>query len=411
MAATTTPAETITPRSAGSPSSEGEDHTDSLASLQVELAEVSEELEDLQETADDAIRAYVTELEHLDEATESLEGAETASTLARARYDDTRTETVQYAISAYQGTELDLAQAWLDAEGPEDVLARSAHLTVLSNAQEATVDRTRASRVAADTVRDRARDAEEEQRAAADDAEEAKDAALAAVAEQEEIKGDLLAERTEIENRLAEARDDDQNAALEHQRETAQEQADSASEGDGATPARTTPDLEVAREGDGTTSSDTAADSPETTVVPDERSECTGGDAEAHPNGQLPDSVLCPLPQGGERLRADAAAAFIDLDGAFRAEFGRPMCVADSYRPFDTQLRLFHELEEGMAAPPGTSVHGAGLAVDLCGGVEDESSPEHAWMRDHGPDFGWHHPDWAQDGFEPWHWEFDSDEA
>ena len=58
---------------------------------------------------------------------------------------------------------------------------------------------------------------------------------------------------------------------------------------------------------------------------------------------------------------------------------------------------------------PGTSRHGVGLAVDLCGGVEDFGSSVHHWLRQNAPLYGWYHPSWASAGGslpEPWHWEY-----
>ncbi|WP_017608106.1 D-alanyl-D-alanine carboxypeptidase family protein [Nocardiopsis xinjiangensis] len=98
--------------------------------------------------------------------------------------------------------------------------------------------------------------------------------------------------------------------------------------------------------------------------------------------------------------------AFLELDGAFREEFGRPVCVTDSYRPYHEQARLFQEMSPGMAAEPGTSRHGLGVAVDLCGGVEQLGAAEHEWMLDNAPGHGWGNPEWARGGFEPWHWEY-----
>jgi LAS superfamily LD-carboxypeptidase LdcB len=64
----------------------------------------------------------------------------------------------------------------------------------------------------------------------------------------------------------------------------------------------------------------------------------------------------------------------------------------------------------GYAAVPGTSNHGWGLAVDLCGGIQVDYSPEHEWLMDHAAEFSWFHPSWALPGgpgpHEPWHWEF-----
>ena len=61
------------------------------------------------------------------------------------------------------------------------------------------------------------------------------------------------------------------------------------------------------------------------------------------------------------------------------------------------------------AASPGTSQHGLGRALDLCGGINSFGSPAHLWMKQNAPLFGWFHPAWAEpDGSlpEPWHWEY-----
>ncbi|WP_236540871.1 M15 family metallopeptidase [Spiractinospora alimapuensis] len=135
--------------------------------------------------------------------------------------------------------------------------------------------------------------------------------------------------------------------------------------------------------------------------------ECVGGDVSQYPNGEIPESALCPLPQPGHTLRADAAAAFMRLDEAYQAHFGYPMCVTDAYRPLSEQERLYEEKEAGMAARPGTSQHGVGVAVDLCGGVQEHGSEQYEWLMSNAGDHGWHNPPWAQDGFEPWHWEYE----
>ena len=127
-------------------------------------------------------------------------------------------------------------------------------------------------------------------------------------------------------------------------------------------------------------------------------------------NGFLPASTLCPLSTGrGHRLRTDAARAFELLRAAYASSLGRPLCVTDSYRSYPAQVDVFAR-KPSLAAVPGTSQHGWGLALDLCGGVQVFGSEAHEWMRTNAPAFGWHHPRWArQDGRkpEPWHWEFD----
>ena len=112
-------------------------------------------------------------------------------------------------------------------------------------------------------------------------------------------------------------------------------------------------------------------------------------------NGMIPTSELCPLASSGQLLRCDAALAFDALASAYRDSFGTDLCITDSYRSFALQVTTFAN-KPGLAAVPGTSNHGWGLAVDLCGGIEGAGSPQHAWMQEHAPAFGWVHPDWAE---------------
>lgn len=125
-------------------------------------------------------------------------------------------------------------------------------------------------------------------------------------------------------------------------------------------------------------------------------------------NGLIPQSALCPLAQGDHALRADAAAAFAKLNVAYARRFGEALCVTDAYRSLAEQQRLYAS-KPGLAAVPGTSNHGRGLAVDLCGGVDKFGTQQFEWMKNHAPDYSWVHPDWASAGGsmpEPWHWEY-----
>lgn len=129
-------------------------------------------------------------------------------------------------------------------------------------------------------------------------------------------------------------------------------------------------------------------------------------------NGRLPADALASVGDGGHRLAAPAAAAFSDLQAAAQRD-GVTVGVTDSYRSFGGQVDVARRKglysQGGLAAQPGTSQHGWGLAVDLCGGVQDFGSAAHAWMRAQAPAFGWVHPAWARaDGSKPeaWHWEF-----
>ncbi|WP_156045412.1 D-alanyl-D-alanine carboxypeptidase family protein [Herbidospora cretacea] len=129
--------------------------------------------------------------------------------------------------------------------------------------------------------------------------------------------------------------------------------------------------------------------------------------AEEYANGLLPSNVLCPLPFKGEELRADAAIAFADLNLAYKRRFGQPLCVIDSYRSLRDQQIVYYQ-RPGLAAIPGRSNHGLGLAVDFCGPIRVYKSTEFVWLEQNGKKFGWIHPDWAYvSPFEPWHWEYD----
>ena len=117
-------------------------------------------------------------------------------------------------------------------------------------------------------------------------------------------------------------------------------------------------------------------------------------------NGRIPATALAPIGDSGHRLAAPAAAAFGDLQAAARRD-GVSIGVTDSYRSYDAQVDVARRKglysQGGLAAQPGTSQHGWGLAVDL-----DLDSRAQAWMRANGPRFGF-----VEDTpREPWHWAY-----
>ncbi len=138
---------------------------------------------------------------------------------------------------------------------------------------------------------------------------------------------------------------------------------------------------------------------------------CSGVDSvpKSAQNGQLPTADLCTLWTPKHRLRADAAVALAKLNIAYKQHFGENICLTDSYRTLAVQERL-KLTKPGLAAVPGTSEHGWGLAVDLCGGVETGVGARYQWLRENAPDYGWDNPDWARAGGsgpqEAWHWEY-----
>ena len=132
-------------------------------------------------------------------------------------------------------------------------------------------------------------------------------------------------------------------------------------------------------------------------------------DVDGYANGRLPTAVLCELPGGsGERLRPDAAVAFLGLAAGYQAAFDEPICLTDGYRTLGEQQQL-RRSKPRFAARPGSSEHGWGLAVDLSCGVQSFRTEQHAWMVENAGTYGWFLPDWAQRGGsrpEPWHWEY-----
>lgn len=350
-----------------------------LSDVRVELAELNTELEEAREEASELIEEYMLEHERLEEATERRESAESQAESADEHAQETRLAAARQAAAAYKGGDLSTVHAWTGPRGPAEVLERGAHLNLLGGHRSDDLDRDEAAQVAAEALASAATSAETAQEKAAEEADDARTRAEKAVQEQEERAQELMAEQTLMEEHLAEGRDPETD---DEARENALNEARSVQiPGD---------------EGAGTLS-----------PVDGGGHGCEPVETTNFDNGQIPDAALCPLPQSGEKLRSDAAVAFMELDGAFREEFGRPMCVTDSYRPYHEQARLFQEMSPGTAAEPGTSQHGLGVAVDLCGGVEQLGSAEHEWMLDNAPGHDWGNPEWARGGFEPWHWEYD----
>jgi hypothetical protein len=143
--------------------------------------------------------------------------------------------------------------------------------------------------------------------------------------------------------------------------------------------------------------------------VPIDPDQCKGLSTSGYANGEIPAAALCPVwGAPNQMLRGDAARAFTALSREYAKEFGRPICVTDSYRSRSQQVVLYGT-KPNLAARPGTSNHGWGTAVDLCGGIESFGTEQHAWLLAHAPLYGWFHPSWAQPTGsrpEPWHWEY-----
>lgn len=117
-------------------------------------------------------------------------------------------------------------------------------------------------------------------------------------------------------------------------------------------------------------------------------------------NGTIPSDALAPVGDTGHRLWAPAANGLTALlEDAAAA--GVDIQITDSYRPIEVQERLAIEKglysQGGLAAVPGTSNHGWGMATDLS---LDAESLE--WMRTNAWRYGF-----VEDvPREPWHWTY-----
>lgn len=129
-------------------------------------------------------------------------------------------------------------------------------------------------------------------------------------------------------------------------------------------------------------------------------------------NGQLPKSALSKVsgftggpgvgPIGGY-LRKAAAVAW----EAMQRAFGGGLSLTEGYRDLANQQMRYSAYRAGrgnLAATPGTSVHGYGLAADVGGGSQ-------AWMRANGPRFGWYPTGLSFAQREPWHFEYKGGKA
>lgn len=86
-------------------------------------------------------------------------------------------------------------------------------------------------------------------------------------------------------------------------------------------------------------------------------------------NGNVPDAALCSYPSALDsdgRGQARAVAAYIAMNEDFKATFGHDLVISSTYRTYNDQIAT--KANRGvMAATPGWSNHGFGLAIDIRG--------------------------------------------
>lgn len=120
----------------------------------------------------------------------------------------------------------------------------------------------------------------------------------------------------------------------------------------------------------------------------------------AYGNGHVPASALSPIAGTSHELWAPAARSFEAMRAAAAAD-GVTIGITDSYRSYDAQVDVAARKglynQGGLAATPGTSMHGWGVALDLK--LDDKGL---AWMREHGKEYAFV----ESTPRESWHWEY-----
>lgn len=123
-------------------------------------------------------------------------------------------------------------------------------------------------------------------------------------------------------------------------------------------------------------------------------------------NGRLDPNLLTPI-GNGHALQPEAAQQWITMREAAAADGVDLSRVTDSYRTYDSQVRLFDEKGQygvidpvtgkmGLAAVPGTSNHGWGTAID--GNFDPKAK---AWLDQNSEKYGY-----KTIKGEDWHWEY-----
>jgi LAS superfamily LD-carboxypeptidase LdcB len=124
-------------------------------------------------------------------------------------------------------------------------------------------------------------------------------------------------------------------------------------------------------------------------------------DLAAYGNGKIPANALQQVGDTRHKLWAPAAEKLNTMIADAKRD-GVKIGITDSYRSYEEQVDLARRKglysQGGLAAKPGTSEHGWGMAADL-----DLNAKAQAWMRENGARYGFV----ENVPREPWHWAFE----
>jgi D-alanyl-D-alanine carboxypeptidase len=123
-------------------------------------------------------------------------------------------------------------------------------------------------------------------------------------------------------------------------------------------------------------------------------------DLAAYGNGRIPADALEKVGNTRHKLWAPAAESLTKMMADAEKD-GVKIGITDSYRPYTEQVDLARRKglysQGGLAAKPGTSEHGWGMAADL-----DLNSKALSWMKQNGEKYGFVN----NVARENWHWAY-----
>jgi cell wall-associated NlpC family hydrolase len=189
-----------------------------ISTLDAQYAAAGARLADVQDRAAAAGEAYNGALFRLDQRKAETAAAQKRSAQAQSVADAASLIVRRYAATVYQqGGNLGELEAFLNGNGPQDMLDRATALQAVGDARARTLQEAAATSIVADTMKRQAAEAQAEQLKAATEAQQAKDAAQAQADQAQAAATQIQQQQQTLVTQLATLRKT--SVALEQQRQ------------------------------------------------------------------------------------------------------------------------------------------------------------------------------------------------
>lgn len=143
----------------------------------------------------------------------------------------------------------------------------------------------------------------------------------------------------------------------------------------------------------------------------------TRSQARKQTNGKISSSMLVAIPWDKEKtlIAAPALKDLTRMNTAFKARFGKNLDIDLAYRTRSTQDYLMKELGPYIAAKPGTSNHGWGMAIDVPETYDYSFRGKYyKWLKANSKKYNWIHQGYLEEYRngklnpyrEAWHFEY-----